>query len=273
MRKCFYTPAAIPNSSVAFSGFRYNFGVEADNDNAVAYHAAIELTDGTIREALVGGASGLLNVPAGTVLAQTDKIDGLTIFAWFYWARVFGQVTSGQFYYYTDFFRSATLGAIEEGAGLADKAVSGTIGGAAQFLPGGLIGVIGDMPTTSRLFALPGDSISVGVGGYVHPTLTTAIGICAGIVAQIGLGASVHMGRAGASALSYQAGFTKRAALMAALGATDSFSDLGTNDLVGSSGAAALKASQKALNAVIKSANPTIKLWQGSVLPTTNVTT
>lgn len=268
VRKRFWTPVPIPNPEIAYTGFHYNSGAEFDYPNEATYHSAIELADGTIRDM---GAS--VTVPPGTILAKSDKAIGFTVPAGFYWIRTFGKVPPNGRWHYTDAFRSANVGHMEEGVDLADKAISGTIGNATQQMPAAAIGLIGDMPASHRLFALAGDSISQGVGGYTHASAPgLALGILAGLVLQTGAGSVLHLGRSGASAQANRANYAKRIALMQALGATDILCDLGINDMSSSSSAAVLKGHLTALFSAFKAALPSVRIYQSTITPSTTAT-
>ncbi|KQQ85083.1 SGNH/GDSL hydrolase family protein [Aureimonas sp. Leaf324] len=268
VRKRFYTPVPIPNPEVAYTGIYYNSGNEYDYPNEVAYHSTIELPDGTIRDM---GAT--ITVAPGTILAKSSKADGFTIPAGFYWIRTNGKVATGGLWYYTDAFRGTNVGNMEEGVDLSDKAATGTIGNASQQMPAAAIGVIGDMPAARRLFALTGDSLSQGVGGYSHATAPSlALGVLAGLVLQRDVGSVLHLGRAGASALANKDKYAKRIALMQALGVTDIFSDLGVNDLSSTSSAATLKTNLTALFTTFKAVMPSVRIYQSTITPSTTAT-
>ncbi|RIY02600.1 SGNH/GDSL hydrolase family protein [Aureimonas flava] len=268
VRKRFFSPVKIADPEVAYTGIHYNSGAEYDYPNEATYHSAIELPDGTIRDM---GAP--VTVAPGTILARSQKAAGFTIPAGFYWIRTCGRVPAGGKWHYTDAFRSANVGHMEEGVDLADKAAAGSIGNASQQMPAAAIGVIGDMPASHRLVALAGDSISQGVGGYSHagaPGL--AIGILSGLVLQSGVGSVLPLGRAGASAQANRAHYAKRIALMQALGVTDILCDLGVNDLSSSASAAALKAYLTTLFNAFRSALPDARIYQSTITPSTSAT-
>ncbi|WP_416357711.1 SGNH/GDSL hydrolase family protein [Aureimonas phyllosphaerae] len=268
VRKRFYTPVPIPNPEVAYTGFHYNSGAEFDYPNEATYHSAIELPDGTIRDM---GAP--VTVVPGTILARSEKAAGFTVPAGFYWIRTHGRVPSGGRWSYTDAFRSANAGHMEEGVDLVDKATSGTIGNATQQLPAAAIGLVGDMSSSHRLFALAGDSISQGIGGYSHGAAPgLALGILAGLVVQTGTGSVLHLGRSGASAQANRATYTRRIALMQALGVTDIFCDLGVNDMSSSSSAATLKGHLTTLFGAFKAAIPSVRIYQSTITPSTVAT-
>ncbi|KQQ80723.1 GDSL-type esterase/lipase family protein [Aureimonas sp. Leaf324] len=268
VRKRFYTPVPIPNPEVAYTGFHYNSGAEYDYPNEATYHSAIELPDGTIRDM---GAP--VTVAPGTILAKSEKAAGFTVPAGVFWIRTNGRVPPGGRWHYTDAFRSANIGHMEEGVDLADKAVSGSIGNASQQMPASAIGLIGDLPASHRLFALAGDSLSQGVGGYSHGTAPgLALGILAGLVLESRAGSVLHLGRAGASAQANRTSYARRIALMQALSATDILCDLGVNDMSSSSSATVLKGHLTTLFTAFKAALPAVRIYQSTITPSTTAT-
>lgn len=114
----------------------------------------------------------------------------------------------------------------------------------------------------------------MNVGGYSHPTATQiARGILAGLVLQSSLGSPVHVGRPGASALANKGNYSRRIALMAALGVTDLFCDLGINDMTSSSGAVALKNDLTALFNALRTGLPGVRIFQSTITPATSAAT
>jgi len=136
------------------------------------------------------------------------------------------------------------------------------------------------VPTAQRLFAIVGDSISVGVGGYVSPLTGPlgsspggSIGYVAGYLGNSGLANFQHYGRSGYAAKSAAADFKLRTAFVAASGVTDVVDELGVNDMFASNESAAqLIGYQQTLLANLQSGAPNVtSYWVGTVTPEVNV--
>ncbi|KAA0685985.1 SGNH/GDSL hydrolase family protein [Neorhizobium sp. P12A] len=262
-----WSPIPITNPELSAQGFCYNSGAEFNLDNTVTLHGAIKGSDSIVYDC------GTITVNPGDIDVRTSKLTGVTIPAGFIDIIYHGTVPNGGFYYLTDYFRNAAkFWLMEEGVDLVDKTLSGTIGPGSNNLPAGFVGIIGDAPLAHRLIAIDGDSISVGVGGYGHPTIYTAIGICAGYIVDRGTASYFHTGFAGAAAAQNKSNYAKRAAYMASVGVTDTYCDLGVNDLNAASNAATLKADLIVLHDYIRSIVPGVKVWQSTITPSTTVT-
>lgn len=272
--KRFYTPVPIANPCVTFAGFHWSSAAEFDNPSNQTFEVSLRVGS-TILGQLTKNGSTTIVVPPGTVEMDSDALAGVTVPAGWVEMIYNCRVPSGQLYYYTDFFRSAGAGRVEEGVDLASKVLTpDTIGNATQYLPAGPIGIKGDMTVAHRMFMLPGDSISVGVGGYSHPSFPgVVLGILAGLIASRDTASTayIHFGRSGAAAQQVRDNMTKRLQLAAWLGVTDSFSDLGINDLQNYS-AAQVTTSINIMVDNEKAALPNCRRYHTTITPSTTIT-
>ncbi len=273
-RRYCYAKDAISNPSMAFAGFRTAAGAETNIENAITYdNLFFELPDGTMSPV------SAVTVAGGTILAESGQATITIPAGTGFWLRGRVNVASGAFYYYTDRGPNTTIGScFEEGVGLAPRTVAGAFTSAVGNLPGPA-GVIANVAAGTRLFAIVGDSISQGVGGYSRPlagTLGAAPGGDAGYMAGYLSGKFdyIHLGRSGAGAVAERTNYAKRAAFAFAAGATDVWCNLGINDMNGSNLPAANTRNAIAqLFAVLKGTGTTVqRVYQSTITPGTTIT-
>jgi hypothetical protein len=235
-RSYHWTGTEIQNPSVVYVGYATSNEGEANFLNPVTYHTAIELPDGQITQFLKAGSIDHVVNP-GDTFNESDQLSGFVIPKGGYWLRTWGTVPANGYFYATDYYPDPTFGDVcENGVNLPDKSLSGAIQNEAYFLPGPVC-VVGSVARNQRSFALVGDSISVGYGGYISPLSGGALGV--GWGGGIGYMAGcmdgrynyVHFGRGGYTASSATTTMTLRRIFMRQADLTDMWCELGINDM------------------------------------------
>ncbi|WP_149342671.1 SGNH/GDSL hydrolase family protein [Neorhizobium sp. P12A] len=263
-----WSPIPIVNPELSAQGFCYDSGTESDLDNTLTLHGAIKGSDGVLHDC------GTITVNPGDIDVRTVKLIGVTIPAGFIDIIAHGRVPNGGFYYANEYFRNAArFMLMEEGVDLPDKTLAGAIGPGAANLPAAFVGIVGDAPIRHRLIGINGDSISVGLGRYIHPRISTAIGICAGYIVDKGTASYLHTGFAGAAAAQNKSNYAKRLAYMASVGVTDIYCDLGVNDLNNPAlSDITLTVDLATFHDKTRTAVPGVRIWQSTITPSTKVT-
>lgn len=234
-----YAVAPIVDPSVVYAGWTRGTGAETDYPNSVTYHTSIELPDGTIHELLKSGSANHV-VVSGDIFNESDRLTGFTIPIGGYWLRGHGSVANGAFYYASSYPLNSTLNdGWEEGVGLTDKTLSGTVGSTAakMVMP---VGLMGTVPQSRRCFGLVGDSISVGQGGVFNPLTGGVIGVgYGGGVGYLagyldGMFDYLHLGHGGDGSTGYTFSvITRRVHFTQLANITDLWSEMGVNDMDG----------------------------------------
>lgn len=258
----------IRNPSAVFVGYFITATAETNIGNDVVYHTAIEYPAGVVHEFTVGGTGVSLTVPDGSLWSETDKIQGLIIpQGAHFWVLCHG-LASGVFYS-GDYFTTLTGSKNAMGTDLADLVLTPASMSNAGGQMAGPVALMGDVAPSVRSFALVGDSLSVGGGGY-----SSAFG---GQGYMAGYGdlkySYCHFGISGAQAAVAKSTYTNRISFMRRAGITDIWSELAVNDLtIANNSAATLKADLAALFALFAASVTTaIRIWQSVCTTRTSI--
>lgn len=152
---------ALTNLALIYAGWYTDTTNETDLPNAYTVSASIEYPAGTYTQVTWAGATST-SITAGQNIVSdfvTVNIPANTQF----WVRSFVSVTAGQVWHKSHVLDTARGEACEEGVGLSDKTMSGTITGATQgFRPSAMISK--GMGFRKVSLGVIGDSITFGSG-------------------------------------------------------------------------------------------------------------
>jgi hypothetical protein len=168
VRRATYFKNACVNPAVVYVGFGMTSTI-GNLGNAITYTTSIEPSNGATRQQFLKGGSANHLVSPGDNFNISDTLP-ITIPAGMAFVWTHAAITTGQNFYPSFYTANTGVGdQIEEGNGLADKTLSGTITTGTSFVMPSVSGIICDEPTGHKTFSLLGDSNCIGLGGYAQP--------------------------------------------------------------------------------------------------------